>query len=304
MARPGFVREAAQARLHAAGQPLARRSRRMRDRIGQRLAGSGFVHALVLVLLSVMFAAQHEGGNPPQQAPVEMMYERPGSAGMVGVGSPDAGASAPTAKPVPDLRPPVPTPPAEPPPVPETAPLPEMQVPEPLPKPSPEPPRTTPQRQAERSSPLSNPMNLSFSQAPTPQRSRRARPGGSGAPIDMSLGPVVQGGHLMTPYASATSIKGVSDDYADEIGAWIRRHMYYPEEAARRGEDGPSHVHVVLDRQGRVNGIRLVTSSGSFLLDDATQGMFRNATLPPVPPDMSGNSFDVDLTIDYILIRH
>ncbi len=306
MARPGFVRQAAtQARLYAAGQPLARRSRRIRDRIGQRLAGSGIVHALVLVLLSVMVAQHQEGGNPPQQAPVEMMYERPGSSGMVGVGSPDAGAGSSATKPVPDLKPPVPMPPAEPPPVPEAVPLPEAEVPEPLPKPSPQPPtEVPPRRQADRSSPLSNPMNLSFSQAPSPQRSRRARPGGSGAPIDMSLGPMVQGGRLLTPYASATSIKGVSDDYADEIGSWIRRHMYYPEEAARRGEDGPSHVHVVLDRQGRVNSIRLVTSSGSFLLDDATQGMFRNATLPPVPPDMSGNSFDVDLTIDYILIRH
>ncbi len=305
MARPGFVRQAAaQARLQAAGQPLARR-RRIRDRIGQRVAGSGFVHALVLVLLALMVAPPRDGGNPPQQAPVEMMYERPGSAGMVGAGSPEAGAGSPTAKPLPDLRPPAPTPPAEPPPVPEAVPLPEAAVPEPLPKPSPEPPRDVPtRRQADRSSPLSNPMNLSFSQAPTPQRSRRARAGGSGAAIDLSLGPMVQGGHLLTPYASATSIKGVSDDYADEIGAWIRRHMYYPEEAARRGEDGPSHVHVVLDRQGRVSGIRLVNSSGSFLLDDATQGMFRNAKLPPVPPDMSGNSFDVDLTIDYILIRH
>ena len=305
VARPGFVGHAeAEALLDATGQPLAARRRRIRDRFGRRLAGSGLVHGVVLVLLSVMFA-QHEGGRPQEQAPVDMVYEKPGTSGMAGPSSPEEAASPPPAKPMPDLRPPTPLPPAEPPPVPETVPLPELQVPEALPKPSPPPPQQAPTRpQAQRSnSPLSHPMDLSFSQAPVPPRARRGRAGGSGAPIDLSMGPMVQGGKLLTPYASTSSIKGVSDDYADEIGAWIRRHMYYPEEAAKRGEDGPSHVHVVLDRQGRVTGIRLVDSSGSVLLDDATQGMFRNAKLPPVPPDMSGNSFDVDLTIDYILLR-
>ena len=315
MIRPGFVRDAeVEALLDPAGQPLAGRRRRLRDRFGGRLAGSGIVHGLVLVLLSVLFA-QQEGGKPQEQAPVDMVYEKPGSAGMTGPSTPEPPASPPparspaarppAARPAPDLPPPPPLPPTEAPTVPETEPLPEMQVPEPLPRPSPTPPQRVPVRpQAQRStSPLSHPMDLSFSQAPAPQRARRGRAGGSGAPVDLSLGPLVQGGKLLTPYASTSTIKGVSDDYGDEIGAWIRRHMYYPEEAAKRGEDGPSHVHVVLDRQGRVKSIRLVDSSGSLALDDATQGMFRNAQLPPVPPDMSGNSFDVDLTIDYILLR-
>ncbi len=305
MVRPGFVRDAeVEALLDAAGQPLAGRRRRLRDRFGGRLAGSGIVHGLVLVLLSVLFARQ-DGGKPQEQTPVDMVYEKPGSSGMVGPSTPEPPASPPPAKPLPDLRPPAPLPPTEAPPVPETEPLPELQVPEPLPKPSPPPQQRVPVRpQAPRStSPLSHPMDLSFSQAPAPPRARRGRASGSGAPMDLSLGPLVRGGKLLTPYASTSTIKGVSDDYGDEIGAWIRRHMYYPEDAARRGEDGPSHVHVVLDRQGRVKSIRLVDSSGSLALDDATQGMFRNAQLPPVPPDMSGNSFDVDLTIDYILLR-
>ena len=303
VARPGFVRHAeAEALLDPVGQSLGGRRRRIRDHFGRRLAGSGLVHGLVLVLLSVMFAQQDGGGRPQEQAPVDMLYEKPGSSGMAGPTTRDEAASPPPAKPMPDLRPPAPLPPAEPPPVPQTEPLPELQVPEPLPKPSP-PSRVPTRPQLSHSSPLSHPMDLSFSQAPVPPRARRGRPGGSGAPVDLSLGPMVQGGKLLTPYASTSSIKGVSDDYADEIGAWIRRHMYYPEEAAKRGEDGPSHVHVVLDRQGRVTSVHLVNSSGSVLLDDATQGMFRNAKLPPVPPDMSGNNFDVDLTIDYILLR-
>lgn len=308
MVRPGFVRDAeVEALLDPAGQPLAGRGRRRRDRFGGRLAGSGIVHGLVLALLSVMFA-QQDGGKPQEQTPVDMVYEKPGSSGMVGPSTPEPAASSPPAKPpairpTPDLPPPPPLPPTEAPPVPQTEPLPELQVPEPLPLPPPQRVPVRPQAQPS-PSPLSHPMDLSFSQAPARPRARRGRAGGSGAPVDLSLGPLVQGGRLLTPYASTSTIKGVSDDYGDEIGAWIRRHMYYPEDAARRGEDGPSHVHVVLDRQGRVKSIRLVDSSGSLALDDATQGMFRNAQLPPVPPDMSGNSFDVDLTIDYILLRH
>lgn len=307
--RPGFEPETdSTLPLDMPGQPLTRRTRRIQDRLGRRVAGSTFVHAL-LVLLSVLYAQQKEGGKPQEQAPVEMLYDRPGSAGMAGPSSPDNAGTPPSkaAKPAPELQPPAPLPPVEPPPVPETVPSPQMEVPEPLPKPQEQPTPPVPLRpQAQskaRSSPFSHPMDLSFSQPPTPRRARRGRAAGSGAAVDLSVGPLVQGGHLLTPYASATSIKGVSDDYGDEISAWIRRHMYYPEEAAKQGQDGPSHVHVVLDRQGKVKSVRLVDSSGSYLLDAATTGMFDNAQLPPVPPDMSGNSFDVDLTIDYILIR-
>jgi protein TonB len=307
--RPAFVRQAVpRARLDRVGLPLASRTRRIRDRIGRRLAGSGLVHGLVLALLSLLFA-QHDGRPPQEQTPVDMVYDHPGQAGTVGPSSPDTAGTPPAAKPVPQLQPPAPVPPAEPPPVPEIPKLPELQVPEPLPVPVPVPPPPPQQvpirRQAQPStSPFSHPMDLSFSQAPSLPRARHGRPAGSTAPMDLSLGPLVRDGRLLTPYASTSSIKGVSDDYGDEIGAWIRRHMFYPEEAARRGEDGPSHVQVVLDRQGQVKSIRLVNSSGSHALDDATEGMFRNARLPPVPPDMTGNSFDVDLTIDYILIRH
>ena len=309
-ARPGFIRQApAPARLDAAGQPLARRTRLLRARIGRKLAGSGLIHALVLVLLSVMFA-QQEGGKPQEQQAVDMLYDNQGSSGMTGPHSPEAGASPPAAEKLPDLTPPTPVPPTlTTPAVPEMPTLPELALPEPLPRPSPPTsataaPRQVPLRQAPRSaSPFANPMNLSFSQAPSHARTRAGRRSGSNGPMDLSLGPLVQNGRLLTPYASTSSIKGVSSDYGDEIGAWIRRHMYYPEDAAKRGEDGPSHVHVVLDRQGRVKSVRLVDSSGSYSLDDATQGMFRNAQLPPVPPDMAGEHFDVDLTIDYILLR-
>ena len=203
---------------------------------------------------------------------------------------------APPPVPIPDLEP---VPPVPPPPLPVETPRPQQRT-EPMRIPlrtAPAPSRTT------RSSAFSNPMDLSFSQSqPGPSRSRTGRPSGSRAPVDLSLGPLVKNGHLNTPFATV-GIKGVSDDYGAEIDSWIKRHLYYPPEAAQRGEDGNSHVHVVIDREGHVKSVRLVNSSGSFALDDSTQGMFRNAKLPPVPPDMTGDHFDIDLTVDYILMR-
>ncbi|AZV39393.1 energy transducer TonB [Komagataeibacter xylinus] len=150
---------------------------------------------------------------------------------------------------------------------------------------------------------LQHPMNWSLSASPLPRRSRQGRAGGTGGPIDLSLGPVVQNGKINAPYSTSTQIKGVSDDYGEELERWIRSHMYYPMEAAQAGEEGPSSVHVELDRDGHVKKVRLTGQSGSYYLDAATTGMFRNAQLPPVPPDMQGDTFPIDLTINYILIR-
>ena len=157
---------------------------------------------------------------------------------------------------------------------------------------------------SDKSNPFAHPMDLSFGDQPSPYRHRRGRAAGSGGPIDMSLGPLSMNGAINAPYQTRNSVKGVSEDYGGEIDRWIRSHMYYPEEAARAGEDGPSSVHVVLDRSGHVKSVRLTGQSGSYSLDAATSGMFQGAHLPPVPPDMKGDHFDIDVTINYILIHH
>ncbi len=321
------------------GAPLSRIASRTPTRLERALGSSAVLHAIVLVLLALLYA-QGKPPPPSDQTPVQMVF---GQSGMTGdQPSPDNGGGAPPRKQSPPPAPipptpapptPAPTPPAPapvpvptPPPAPASPPqepsvntellptLPPVPVPElePLPpEPQPEqtpariPLRTAPPPRTARSSPFSHPMDLSFAQPGAqagPPRARTGRPGGSHAPVDLSIGPLVKNGHLNTPYATV-GIKGVSDDYGSEIDSWIRRHLYYPPEAAQRGEDGSSHVHVVIDRSGHVKSARLVDSSGSYTLDDATTGMFRGATLPPVPDDMSGDHFDIDLTVNYILIR-
>ncbi|OAG76100.1 TonB periplasmic protein [Acetobacter malorum] len=324
-------------RVKGTSTPIIRREVYAEPTIGPVLTASALAHFLLLGALLWQAAHHQPHGTPDgqQPSPVEMVFAQPEStSGMVGPHSDEAGggnsgkapSKAGQAEPTPAEGPPSPTVPSEE--TPATPPLPEADdglsksVPQP-PKPVkaahppsghkpqahavPRPtqharPSQTPSRHA--ASPFDNPMDLSFNEAPAPRRSRHGRPGGSGGPIDLSVGPVVENGQINAHYTSRASVRGVSDDYGEQINEWIQRHMYYPEEAARNGEEGSSSVHVVLDRTGRVKSVYQTGSAGSYYLDAATSGMFRGSQLPPVPPDMKGNHFDIDLTINYILIRH
>jgi periplasmic protein TonB len=322
--------------LRRAGAPMIRPDTEEEPGVTTVLAVSAALHLVLLAI--ILQAARHHAGarSAPESPSVEMMFAPPASSGLQGRNSPDqAGGSGAHNKPTP--QPPQPEQPQESdsspsptvpspqtpaaPPLPRTpsdqtlpdqpstaTPNPAQQSPgqaaQPAPHPTPHHARPSrPRTPTHEPSPFDSPMDLSFAPSPGPTRQRRGRAGGSGGPIDMSVGPVVRNGQLNTPYSTQTQIRGVSEDYGEEIDRWIRSHMYYPEEAARAGEDGESSVHVVLDRSGRVKAVRLTSQSGSYYLDAATTGMFHGAELPPVPPDMTGDHFDIDLTINYILLH-
>ncbi|WP_051625797.1 energy transducer TonB [Kozakia baliensis] len=304
------------------------------------LLASVIAHALLITMLLVE-SARHAHGTPQgmNEPQVEMMFAPPSRSGMEGPHTENPGGQT---QPSPshqesaskqsaqseekeeqeqqESRPTPATPTPEAPAAPPIAQMPSAELPTPTPEPKPVTPGTAPsgrsttahahsrhasahRHRATSNNPFANPMDLSFGEAPAPTRRRRGHYGGSGGPIDMSLGPLVSNGQINAPYQTRNSIRGVSDDYGSEIDHWIRSHMYYPEDAIRNGEDGPSSVHVVLDRSGRVKSVRLTGQSGSYSLDAATTGMFQGAKLPPVPPDMKGDHFDIDLTINYMLIR-
>ncbi|GBQ68247.1 TonB periplasmic protein [Ameyamaea chiangmaiensis NBRC 103196] len=331
VAQPPFYR-----RVKGATIPLIRPQTLEDPGISSVLVGSTILHSALLAA-ALMAAAHHKQQGSqyaPDAQPVEMMFTAPPSrSGLAGPQSTDqaGGDSAQTdkqasnntqdaqsAESTPSPAAPTPETPAAPPlPTERSAELPTPTAPTTPVTPAPAPsgkakaPNTKPTHVTRRpvstrprhTSPFDSPMDLSFDQAPAPPRARRGRSGGAGAPIDLSVGPLVKDGQINAPYSTRTTIRGVSEDYEGEIDRWIRSHMYYPEDAARNGEDGPSSVHVVLDRSGHVKAVRLTGQSGSYSLDAATTGMFRNAQLPPVPPDMKGDHFDIDLTINYILIR-
>lgn len=312
------------------------------DRLSGPTAASALVHVLLLAAM-LATVPHREGGQATSQPQVQMMFERSGSSGLAGPNTalPNEGREAaatpkPTSPPpptgqeteeaqqaTPDLVAPDAAAPS---PLPETpsqqamlqsAPKPQPQAAVPPAQPTPPKPAVRPSEKRSSSrpmrlrmrgtpapststSPFSHPMDLSF--APTSEHGASRPRHGSGRSVDLSLGPMVRNGQLNVPYASA-GIRGVSDDYGELLQEWIQRHLYYPQAAADRGEDGVSGVHVSIDRSGHVLSIDATTRSGHEILDDATSGMFRNARLPPVPPDMIGPHFDIDLKIHYILVH-
>lgn len=303
------------------------------------LIASAIAHVLLIGLL-IYEGAHHAHGLPngQEQPQVEMMFAPPSRSGMAGPHEEKPGGeqvpttshdtpsatSSPSKEHAqqPDDQDSVPTPAVPTPVTPSAPPVPDGPTAE-LPKTqtesvvSPGVARSgqhtqthahnhrTSRRQAVKQSdnPFANMTPLDFGEASPTPRHRRGNRGGSGAPIDMSLGPLSTNGQINAPFMTRNSIRGVSEDYGGEVDRWIRAHLYYPEDAIKNGEDGPSSVHVVLDRSGHVRSVRLTGQSGSYSLDAATTGMFQGAHLPPVPPDMKGDHFDIDLTINYLLIR-
>lgn len=298
------------------------------------LAGSLIVHGLVFLgiyLGSITFPAPPMDGNSSQGQPVDVVFapSPTGSSGLTGDGvTAEDGQSSPPPQPaaVPEVTPP-PTPEQNvSAPEPQTEELPQETdgIPTPIPQQQKQTPKkqttrdhqytyryTPPRRQQQptteqSNNPFANMQTLDFSENPNKSRRRAARnrlPQGARSGVDMSTGPLVKNGKINVPYAAKINIRGVNDAYGDEINAWIREHLYYPPDAAKNGEDGSASVHVALNRDGYVLSVSLTNSSGSDTLDAAITGMFRGARLPKIPPDLPDH-FELDLTINYILLRH
>jgi TonB family protein len=127
---------------------------------------------------------------------------------------------------------------------------------------------------------------------------RPANPG----PKQASIGPAVRGPLSFGRFARVTE-GHVDPSWLDALHAWWDRHGYYPEQAAANGEDGTVGIEIVVDRYGRVHRVTRERRSGSVWLDMAAEAVFRDARLPPFPPDSSDDRITVDLTITYVLVH-
>lgn len=297
------------------------------------LAGSLTAHILVVIAIYgwyLIYPHPSMNGNSEQGQPVEVVFapDKTGSSGLTGEGltGEEGQPPPPPLASIPEISPPPPEEQSVEAPEPETESLPDTgNVPLMIPKqqtqtPKKQPSKThqytyryTPPRQQRRQqtapkasdNPFANMQSLDFSENPNKSKRKAAThrlPQGSRSSIDMSTGPLVKNGKINVPYAAKISIKGVSDDYGAAINAWIRQHLYYPPDAANKGEDGSASVHVALNRDGYVLSVSLTGSSGSDALDTAITSMFRGAKLPKIPPDLPDH-FELDLTVNYILLR-
>jgi len=135
----------------------------------------------------------------------------------------------------------------------------------------------------------------------TPQQPRSLASGGRGGSLDLSAGPVIRNGRLQDSVVHVMGSHGMSD-YMDALNDFVESHKYYPRAAADNGEEGSAELLVTISRDGTVKSMRLVSSSGSPLLDAAWMSVFRDHRLPAFNDDMRMGELTIPVTLNYHLI--
>ena len=144
-------------------------------------------------------------------------------------------------------------------------------------------------------------MDLNFGPA-APRSSPAPRGSVASRAIDLSLGAPKPGPNRAEAYFDVRA-KNVGADWKAGLQAYWYRHRYYPRQAAEAGEDGTVVLEMVVNRLGRVESVEVKSRSGSPWLDMAAVGTWRNAQLPPLPPENTEERITLEIPINYILIR-
>ena len=151
---------------------------------------------------------------------------------------------------------------------------------------------------------LGNPLD-SLSFGPSAVRPPAARVGarpGSVASRSFDLSPgAPKGPNRAEAFFDARAAR-LGADWEEALKSYWLRHRYYPQQAAENGEDGTVDVELTVSSTGRVQSAVIKSRSGSQFIDMAAVGTWRNAQLPPLPPELGAN-YTFTITIDYILLR-
>ena len=304
--------------------PRLKTSRAPRSRLRPWVVGSLAAHLFALFVIIFVHVVSPPV-VPPEEPSFGMVFE-PSNTGTKGAPHPSQYTSTPQGEKSPEMHP---TPQSQPPPSPPPAPAPSppqeqaevnLIPPEYQQAPPPPPPQeqaeSVPQEQRQkqarqqsrrqpsprqspsRNNPFANPMLYSFA----PQ-ARQSQSGGfrSSRSLDLSAGPVVSGGRLQDAVAHVIG-PGGRGDYMEALSEFVELHKYYPPSSARNGEEGESVIRVTIERDGTVKDMRLLSSSGSSMLDSAWEAVFRDNKLPPFPDDLPGNQQTFTLSLNYHLL--
>lgn len=182
-----------------------------------------------------------------------------------------------------NLAAPAPPPPLTPPkvPPPTTPPPPTLA---PLPKPL---PRPVTSRATAKAIPAVPPLPS----RPEPKPKALAQP--APLPVPATPQPGVVGHH-------------VSTDYKGLLEGKIRANLHYPRMARRQGREGTAIVRVRMKRDGSIESVELVKSSGTRALDHEAQAVFdRIGQLPPLPQDFlpRASEFEFEVPITFKLVN-
>jgi protein TonB len=110
------------------------------------------------------------------------------------------------------------------------------------------------------------------------------------------------------PVAAAPD-EGNAKEAQRKVEAWqrklfshIAKYKTYPQAARRARATGESLLAFNLSRNGTVSQIRILTSSGSTLLDETAVSVLKRASpMPPLPAELRGESLALTLPMKFSL---
>lgn len=253
-------------------------------------------HAGAIALLVLVIEAPESGAVAPAPVPIDLFLPPMMTAART-IDVPETAKPVETAEPVEIEEPQEITPPE-----PETVTVPivpdavEAVEPEVAVAKEPEPekpkPKPRPRREADK-----KPPKPKEPPAPAPP------PSVASGPPDAPIGPVATPGNAPVT-AGGGGDPGAVADYTALVGAWVKKHKFYPERARRREMEGRPSVRFRIDRAGTVLSCELVQSSGRSELDEAALETIRRADpFPAMPDDVSGDTKEFTVTVDFSINR-
>ncbi|HEY1505457.1 MAG TPA: energy transducer TonB [Stellaceae bacterium] len=290
-----------------------------RRRFRAAMSLSALTHALVLILLYLLWQPVGEEPVPLPAIPVTVVQEHEGQSGAAGGGDGDVAASSqsaasesaaeaqPTAsaeKPQPQQ----PTPPVErqpqtssavpslaqtqatPAPAPQEAmePVPQHKPRPPQPKPPPTPAQTVQATPA----PSTPQPAVQQPATPAPTPAQTASAAGTDQPLPPGSGGRGRGDEGAGRAAVGNgSLNGPGDDYLEAVRRWVTRYKKYPDESVKQKQEGVVQLGFKFTRDGTVTDAWIEKSSGFPLLDEAALAMIRGASpIPKVPDRFQGDT--------------
>lgn len=92
--------------------------------------------------------------------------------------------------------------------------------------------------------------------------------------------------------------------FRERLLGHLQRHKRYPPSAQARRQQGVPYVRFTMDRAGRLLASRLERSSGHAALDaEALALLVRAQPLPALPEDLSGDTLEVVVPIEFYMKR-
>jgi protein TonB len=101
-----------------------------------------------------------------------------------------------------------------------------------------------------------------------------------------------------------SGLSGLPRDYLAALHAEIERYKVYPLTARRRGWEGEVRVRFLVERDGTVSDVEILSSSGFSVLDEAAAATLqRIRRLPPLPSTLRLSRLRLELPMVYRLTR-